>query len=356
MNSQAEVALNLSKRRQVLFTMIIVITFFMIGEGSIRFWALNFRTSYEQYNSATGRLELVPNLRYLEKDGREFRINSRGFVGPEFEAVPPPGTTRIIAVGDSCTFTLGLWQIGYPSVAENILNETAGIEKRFEYINAGIEGYNSQFALGRIKDEIMKYRPHIVTIYIGWNDLMKQSPESQVELGEPSALAKILNESYLVKAYKKLMFIYLRPLIFHPKVEPDEADRHAYEQYVPTTYGNNLRMMIKEIRSHGAEVIVFTLPSVLETGISEKELNARGVFFPYYAGAFSVDRLLSLHAAYNRTIRRVAEQEKVSLLDLDEKFRGLEKRPLFWDTMHPSEKGNEVIATHVAKEILLVSK
>jgi lysophospholipase L1-like esterase len=183
---------------------------------------------------------------------------------------------------------------------------------------------------------------------------MKQNPESQAEVGEPSLIAQLINESYLVKAYKKIIFVYLRPLLFQPKVQPDDADRHAYDTYVPKRYERNLREMIGELKRNGVRVILFTLPTVLESGLRAEDLKKRGVFFPYYAGAFSIDRVLSLHAAYNRTIRHVARQEGVSLVDLDEKFRILDKQPLFWDTMHPNERGNAVIAGHVAKEILLL--
>ena len=98
---------SLSLKKQILFTGIIMVGFLLLGEVGIRTWAHYFRTSYEQYNRQTGRLELVPDLHHREQDGHEFRINSRGFVGQEFDEVPPSGTTRIIAVGDSCTFTLG---------------------------------------------------------------------------------------------------------------------------------------------------------------------------------------------------------------------------------------------------------
>jgi Lysophospholipase L1 and related esterases len=47
----------------------------------------------------------------------------------------------------------------------------------------------------------------------------------------------------------------------------------------------------------------------------------------------------------------VAAEEGVSLVDLDKEFDGLDKRHLFWDTMHPSDKGNAVIASHLAQEI-----
>ena len=45
---------------------------------------------------------------------------------------------------------------------------------------------------------------------------------------------------------------------------------------------------------------------------------------------------------------------QVPVVDLDEEFKKLELRPLFWDTMHPSEKGNAVIAHLVASQITLL--
>ena len=348
---EREIVEKLSTKKQILFVIILTAGFLLLGELGIRTWAYYFRASYEQYNRHTGRLELIPNLHHVEKNGHEFRTNSRGFVGAEFDDVPVADTKRIIAIGDSCTFTLGLWEIAYPAVVEQKLNRSA-VQGQYEYINAGVEGYNSSFALARIKDDVLRYKPRIVTIYIGWNDLMKQNPESQAEVGKPSLVGEVLNESYLVKAYTKVIFIYLRPLLFIPKVEPDETDLHAYDQYVPKRFEANIREMINELKRNDVEAILFTLPTVLERGLTAEDLKKRGVFFPYYAGFFSLDRLLSLHAAYNRTIRTVAQQEGVPLIDLDEKFNGLDRRKLFWDTMHPSEKGNAVIADLVSERIL----
>ena len=340
-------------KKRVLFTSIILIGCLLLGEIAVRTWAYYFRTTYEKYNWQTGRLELVPNLRYRQEDGHEFWINSRGFVGQEFDETPPAGTTRIIAVGDSCTFTLGLWEMAYPAVAERILNGQ-DVPGRIEYINAGIEGYSSDFALARIREELLQYKPQIVTIYIGWNDLMKQNPDGHAATEGRSVMAQIMNESYLVRAYSKLIFVVLRPRIFRPRVEADEAGLRAYDQYVPKRYERNLRMMISELRGKGIQVILFTLPTVVERGLTVDDLKKRGVFFPYYAGSFSIDRLLSLHAAYNRTIRNVGREEQVPVVDLDEQFKKLDVRPLFWDTMHPSRRGNAVIAESAARQIKLL--
>jgi lysophospholipase L1-like esterase len=218
--------------KQILFIVIIVGGLLVGAEGAIRTWALYFRTSYERYNAGTGRLELRPNVLYTNSRGQEFRINSKGFVGPEFDDQPSSGVYRIIAVGDSCTFATGFWQIGYPSQLERLLNQGAD-SPRFEVINAGVEGYNSTFALERIRDELLRYRPRLVTIYIGWNDLMKTDPANASDVDRYRWLAELLDQSYLIRAYKKLLFVNVRPLIMRPATVEGAEDAHAFDQFVP---------------------------------------------------------------------------------------------------------------------------
>jgi lysophospholipase L1-like esterase len=334
----------LSLGKQIIFAVIIVGGLLLTMEGSIRIWAFYFRTSYERYSARTGRLELRPNLRYTNARGQEFRINSKGFVGPEFDDRPRPGVYRIIALGDSCTFATGLWQIGYPSILERLLNGDAP-SRRFEVINAGIEGYNSAFALARIRDELLQYRPHLVIIYIGWNDLMKTDPANASRVDEHAWLAELLDRSYLIKAYKKLLFVNLRPLVLRPGTAEDSGSAHAFDRFVPARYRSNLEEMIRLLSKHGVKSLVVTLPTVVQPDMRGEELRRAHVFFPYFAGAYGVSQFLSLHRAYNRTIMEVGRQERAEVVDLAGAFETINPRTLyFWDTMHPSEKGNALIA------------
>src|SRR5262249_26379077 len=127
----------LSVKKQILFFVIVSVCLLSFAEVSIRVWAFFFRTSYERYNPATQRLELVPNL-HFKVGADEFRINSKGFLGPEFSSKKPAGTFRIISMGDSCTFTNGVWARAYPALLQRSLTKDTSAE-RFEVINAGIE-------------------------------------------------------------------------------------------------------------------------------------------------------------------------------------------------------------------------
>jgi lysophospholipase L1-like esterase len=344
---------NLGRRfslgKQILFSVILITGFLLLAEGAVRVYALLLRTPYERYNSVTGRLELVPNLNYTNGRGEEFRINSRGFVGPEFDAQPPDGVIRIMAVGDSCTFFDGFWRFAYPSILERSLNAAAG-RRRFEVINAGIEGYNSTFARGRIEQELIGYRPHLVLLYVGWNDLMKTDPRNAQTVGRYASLAGLMEQSYLVRAYRKVMFVHLRPLLFQPRVGVD-GDAHAYEGFVPTVYQDNLLAMVETLRRHGIQAAMVTRPTVVRSDMTREDLVRQQVFFPYFAGTYSVGEFLGLHRAYNRVVRAVGDRTGTPVVDLEAAFERHDKNPLFRDTMHPSRKGHCLIARELYRRL-----
>jgi len=344
----------ISRIRLILFSLLPTILLLLTAEVGLRVWALYFRTPYERYNSQTGRLELVPNLRSKTSSGQEFVTNSKGFLGPEFQAQKPDGMYRVLALGDSCTFGSGDWRTAYPAILEHYLS-AASSHTRYEAINAGIEGYNSEYALGRLRDELVQYTPDMVVIYVGWNDLMKVNPSNLSATGKYTWLTKLMDKSYLLKAYNKLLFYYLRPIFLKPEVKPSEVDLHAFDQFTPLAFQNNLESIVSLLIQRRTTPVLMTLPTVVTTSMTQQDLKNQHVFFPYYAGTYSVSKFLSLHRAYNDTIRGVAAMYKVPLVDLDALFNVRAKGDLFWDTMHPSEKGHRLIAEFLAERIRQIS-
>ena len=57
-------------------------------------------------------------------------------------------------------------------------------------------------------------------------------------------------------------------------------------------------------------------------------------------------------AAYNRSIRNIAAAENAVLVDLAAEIDGrADRRSLFFDTMHPSQRGRELIASILARHL-----
>lgn len=339
----------LSTGKAIIYSLIPLIVLLVLSELGLRMWAYHFRTPYERFNYSTGRLELVPNLRYRQH-GYEFLINSKGFVGPEFEEQKADGVFRIIALGDSCTFGNGFWKLAYPAKLEELLNDSASARK-FEVINAGIEGYNSHYALGRLRNELVRYSPDMVLIYIGWNDLMKVDPSNLSSIGQYAWLARLMSESYLIKAYSKLMFYYVRPVLFQPSLVRQESDLHEFDGFVPRYYRENLDQMVNILKQRDVVPVLMTRPSVLRADMTHEDLRRQNVIFPYYPSSYGVGRLLNLHWVYNDVVRSVARETHVPLVDLDRIFEAAEKFALFDDTMHANAKGHELIAHSVFTKI-----
>jgi lysophospholipase L1-like esterase len=255
-----------------------------------------------------------------------------------------------MALGDSCTFSNGYWKLAYAGLLDYRLN-ALGNQRGYEVINAGIEGYNSEQALSRLKEELLQYTPDMVILYIGWNDLMKVNPSNVSSAGQYTFLAKLMEKSFLLKAYSKLMFFYVRPNILKPQLGGHQADIHAFDEFIPTPYRRNLEAMVEVLQENHIVPLLVTRPIVVTSNMTYEDLEKHNVFFPYYPDAYSIDRLLSLHQAYNKVVRDVADKYSVPFVDLDRIFDMKAKGDLFWDTMHPSDKGHELIAETLYSKI-----
>jgi hypothetical protein len=96
--------------------------------------------------------------------------NEMGFRGPLVNAERSPGAARIAALGDSCTYGVGVpFAQSYVGIASSQVKET--IHRAVEVIDGGVPGYTSYQGLQLLQTEILSMRPDVVTLYFGaWND------------------------------------------------------------------------------------------------------------------------------------------------------------------------------------------
>jgi lysophospholipase L1-like esterase len=91
--------------------------------------------------------------------------NSVGFRGPEVSLAKTPGSFRILALGDSFTYGVGV---------ENDATFCAVLEEldlRLEVINAGVNNYGTSQELLLLKERGLAYRPDLVLTHFFWNDV-----------------------------------------------------------------------------------------------------------------------------------------------------------------------------------------
>jgi uncharacterized protein YjbI with pentapeptide repeats/lysophospholipase L1-like esterase len=99
-----------------------------------------------------------------------YTLNSEGFRGQEFSKNKPDNTFRVITVGGSTTFSVGvLDENAWPRILEKKL-QNLSIGKNIEVINAGIPAITSFNESKLIKEKLIHYKPDLIIVYDGFND------------------------------------------------------------------------------------------------------------------------------------------------------------------------------------------
>jgi len=130
--------------------------------------------------------ELVP---FIEKSN----FNSLGFRGAEFSEIKPSNTYRIFMVGGSTMFGSGESsdETTIPGILQKMF-DIQHLDQNVEVINAGFSGGNSNTELNLIVEKLLLYKPDLIIIYDGFNDLSTDTPvlkikntwKNECELGE----------------------------------------------------------------------------------------------------------------------------------------------------------------------------
>ena len=109
--------------------------------------------------------------------GYDVRVNEFGCRGPEIAAKPPPGVRRVLVLGDSVVFGLGMPE-----------NETVAAKLDWmldgkiptEVINAGVQGYDAVAEARWLEWAGVRLRPSVIVVGVSLNDYDPPSRMNQV--------------------------------------------------------------------------------------------------------------------------------------------------------------------------------
>ncbi len=338
----------LSPRLRLLLQLVVAgCLLLVVAELSLRTWARYARIAYETYDASRGTPALVPG-RHITPLG-EIEIDEQGFV-----ARAPADATRssgyplsifpIVALGDSCTFGAGDAESTYPAVLERCLRDKEAAALDFRVVNAGIAGLNSDEALGRLAYALEVVRPEVVTIYLGWNDLMKGAPRSQTRAALLSPLWREIDHLWLSRGLRKLLFYHFRARLGSPRTGAD-GQTGRFANFRPDHFEENLLSLIEETRNAYARPLLVTLPHSLRRDLQPMDLMGRRLQFPYFHSGNALGDFVDLIERYNEAIRRVGTAQAVPVADVAQRFdHVIRKQDYFLDTMHPNRRGNSLIA------------
>ena len=150
---------------------------FLLGEVVVRLLYKDdsilfprYHTDYHYGRYAIRGIRAHAEFWHTSADGSwRFVTNSRGFRDTrEFAYAKPPGTLRILVLGDSHTQGYEVRQDAtYAAVAERFLTSRG---MRAEAINAGVSGYSTAEALVFLENEGYRYHPDVVVLGFFAND------------------------------------------------------------------------------------------------------------------------------------------------------------------------------------------
>ncbi|MBN1356732.1 SGNH/GDSL hydrolase family protein [bacterium] len=174
----------LKSRLTVCFVSIVSALF--IAEMAVRWSEVNDHFTRRIFSKNLLRTSSNPILIYENKpggfstiDGVENKINRQGFRDKEYDPVKPRDVFRIIALGDSITYGLGVrWDETYPKILEQQLNERfEESNRRFEVLNFGVNGYNTVQEVEHFRVNGLKYDPDLIVVGYNLNDVGNYSRE-----------------------------------------------------------------------------------------------------------------------------------------------------------------------------------
>ena len=242
-----------------------------------------------------------------------YAINSEGFRGQEFSKDKPDNTYRIIAVGGSTTFSVGVTEENaWPRILEKKL-QNLSIGKNIEVINAGIPAITSFHESKLIKEKLIHYKPDLIIVYDGMNDVSCKMPEHITKDHAQTKEVKI-----------KLCGAYT----------PDNYDK---------IYAERWSEICKLGEKNGFETVFILQPFLhFDKILSDQE------FHNYFLRSEQTIYLDSLES-YAQQLSNI---EKYCAKTAD--FRGVFDyyfEPLYFDHGHVGDRGNEILAGKVLELI-----
>jgi len=276
------------------------------------------------------RIKSLDGLPVAVKRLSLMRVNRYGFRGPEITPAKIPGVTRIMCLGDSCTFG-NLEEASYPRVLERELQKSG---RNAEVINAGVEGYNTVNLLLALPYDL-SFKPDLATLYIGWNDLWEE-PETG-----------FWEEHFLLCRTVKGFTLWLKS----PK---KFIDRKFYRplpgyRYHPTFLKRVKRILDALERNHTLPVLL-TIPCLfLPDQTPDPHTLALGKV-ELSGNAFILAAKLR---DYNQALRELAAKENIPLVDV-EAWSKTALRPrsrYFMDSVHLNDLGAEKLGIYLAGEL-----
>lgn len=289
----------------------------------------------------------------LSRDGKLIRHNSFGFRGKEFMLTQQGSSHRIVTIGGSSTYGVGVSEgQTWPEYLERNLGPG------YEVVNYGVPGYSSAEHVIQTALQLSDLQADYVIYYVGWNDARSshvknlksdysgfhgRSQYGNLRLPPVWSGPNLATPRMLVHILQRAGWIH-RTLLDEMKLVGEIKD--GIDERALALYRRNLSLLATMAKELG--VVPIFVPQVL----NENRLHGKT---PYGWLPYVRDRdLPRIMKIYNRQMAAVAAKRGVAYIS--EVLSVSWEDPDFIDNGHFSDRGNrrfaEVVAQHMREHIL----
>jgi lysophospholipase L1-like esterase len=374
-------SVQVSYKKQFMFFLILLFLILIIVEGFLRylestdpychftdsklyddFSSLEKRQMCDEYNSI--KYDYTQPFRLAESDqtgNNHININSNGFRGSEIDFNNE--NYKIIFLGGSTIFGQGSTSddTTIPGFVEKKLNE-----KGFEItvINAGLGGATTIDELFYLKEHILKFKPNMVVMYDGWNDvnmfnqlkfdlpyqeyLKNDHYANQIIASDFISKSQILNigkefRTFLAQIDYKTglgILVYIHSLIYADYVNDISTFSIEKLSKIESNMGQNWNEVCELGSSSGFTTVNFIQP-ILGTSDRIKHSNEVNVI----SDGETYEYIMNLNF-------KEKLQSCENILDLRNAFESKDGIHIYFDEGHMSDFGNEIIAEKIIEHLI----
>tara|TARA_B100000315_G_C14588363_1_gene594374 strand:+ start:2063 stop:3118 length:1056 start_codon:yes stop_codon:yes gene_type:complete len=296
------------------------------------------------------------------------KTNSQGLRDSEYSYEKPADTTRILGLGDSFQFGVGVeGEEVYLNVLEQNLNKNSN--GKYEVMNMGVLGYGLDQQQKYFNEEGKKYNPDIVILSFYQNDVVRKLSDSCDWFVRDGYLVDDYTAAQTALSFKAKLFLnrksdlycmtkntalQLAPVIRTKTVTIDaeatvlpyleKTEREDVNEWLELTF-DAIRKLKEDVEKEGAQFWIVMIPDQLQVDnelwqdiIKKTAVNPEDYDF----GKFS------------KTMREFADKERIKLVDPLPEFKeeGKSRKLYYPIEAHWNKEGHALAAEIVEKEIM----
>jgi lysophospholipase L1-like esterase len=282
-----------------------------------------------------------PNVREYLHGFIRVETNSLGFRGPEISTVKPPGTFRIVGLGDSVTWGVGVQEPDtFLAVLAQKLQRKSGpnTAANFEAINTAVIGYSTYQELVTLERYGLPLCPDLVIVGFVFNDAYPTvDPFGNVNTFHQPVNPRARFASTQVTVHHWQLLALLRSVIKRQwrawRSQPSEVDDPNSGSWMANSFETEswpiLQAHLRKLKSlgdaNGFQVLVLLFPTYPQVYYSQTAHSYQNFVGPFVDAA------------------------KIPYIDLYGVFRAARIEPQFRDWSHPSAAGHRTTASEVLR-------